>query len=171
MEVVNVVSTASLNCDLDLKSVVHSLVNAIYNPKSFSGLIWRHPKIAGSVLLFRNGKLVHVGSRSIDESRKSIRRYARLLQKLHHSCGITNFKIQTITGVVNVGRTIDLIKLAIFIPEASFEPELFPTVMFRSGGLHFSITKRGKIIITGGKTIKAMESEADNILLLIELSD
>lgn len=170
MEVVNVVSTASLNCVLDLGDIVYRLSRVIYNPTKFSGLIWRHPKICGTLLLFKNRRLVHAGSRSIDSSKKHIRQYSRILQKMNNDVRITNFRIQTITSVIDLKKTLNLAKLSHFIPNASFEPELFPTVMFRQEGMHFSITRRGKIIITGGKSIKAMAEELDSVLLLIEIS-
>ena len=65
----NIVATADIECQLDLKSVALHLRNAEYNPKRFPAVSIRIRDPKTTALIFKSGKMVVTGARSIDDSK------------------------------------------------------------------------------------------------------
>ena len=60
----NLVSTANLACELNLKDLCGHCRNAQYNPKRFAALIMRlRDPIKTTALIFKNGKMVITGAK------------------------------------------------------------------------------------------------------------
>uniref|UniRef100_A0A3B5L941 Uncharacterized protein n=1 Tax=Xiphophorus couchianus TaxID=32473 RepID=A0A3B5L941_9TELE len=90
----NVLSTARLGCKLDLNFIARNKWNCEYNPKVNELQIIRKPR--STARLFRNGTLVCAGAKSIDESHRAARKFARIVQKLNFPVRLLNFQIKNI---------------------------------------------------------------------------
>ena len=65
----NLVSTANLNCVLDLKDIAVKCRNAEYNPKRFAAVIMRMKNpTRTTALIFKTGKMVITGAKSEEDS-------------------------------------------------------------------------------------------------------
>ena len=149
MRLTNVVVHANLGCSFSLRDLANQLTNVRYDPRKFSALIWQHRKIGGNCLLFSNGKINCNGScLSMQDGRRRLRRYARILQKMGYDVCLSQIRILTASGVHQLSGRVDPELLP---QEFSFEPEIFPAVMFRRHGIHFICHLSGKILITGLK--------------------
>ena len=169
MHLTNTVFIASLNCSFDLKKLCYELVNVKYNPRRFNGLIWQHPVIGGNCLLFRNGKINCNGKvRSFKEGRQRLRRYARVLQKLGYSVNLNEVKMVTASAFHVLSGPVDI---PTYCREhgASYEPELFPVMMFKKNSVHFSCYQNGKIVITGIKSSRDIDDTVYPVLIELEL--
>lgn len=71
VKIENVVIYGKLRADIDIERA-SEIVDSIYNPEVFPGLIVRPRVGAPTVLLFTNGSFVVVGSRGIDEARRAL---------------------------------------------------------------------------------------------------
>lgn len=164
MQLTNVVVLGDLKCTFDLRALTHKLVNVRYDPRFFSAMILQHRRIGGNCLLFSNGKINCNGKcRSFQEARRRLRRYARCLQSIGYEVKLSNVRIVTASAVHQLSSRIDPAHL----PSCySYEPELFPAVMFRRHGMHFTCHLSGKVIITG---IKRTSDEDDIYVVLLEL--
>ena len=61
----NLVSTANLNCPLDLNEISFKCRNAEYNPKRFAAVIMRMKEpVRTTALIFKTGKMVITGAKS-----------------------------------------------------------------------------------------------------------
>jgi len=61
----NLVSTANLNCNLDLKDIAFKCRNAEFNPKRFAAVIMRMKQpTRTTALIFKTGKMVITGAKS-----------------------------------------------------------------------------------------------------------
>ena len=61
----NLVSTANLNCPLDLNEIAFKCRNAEYNPKRFAAVIMRMKEpVRTTALIFKTGKMVITGAKS-----------------------------------------------------------------------------------------------------------
>jgi TATA-box binding protein (TBP) (component of TFIID and TFIIIB) len=49
LRVTNVVVSSNLNCTLCLNHITTNICNVIYNPRKYSGMIWKHKKINQNV--------------------------------------------------------------------------------------------------------------------------
>lgn len=152
MELVNVVLSAELGCQLNLHEITRVLDNVIFAPEKFSALRWNHRRISGTILLFKTGKLVLNGCRSHVEALSSLRRYSRILMRMDYIIHLRNIKIQTMTAVYRFNTVINLSKLA-EMGLMNYHPEIFPSCNIRINGIHYSLSKNGVCICTGGKNI------------------
>lgn len=150
-----------LGCPIDLLQLAYRLRNVRYDPKSFSGVIWQHRSIGGNCLLFSNGKINCNGKcSSFREGRHRLRRYARCLQKMGYPVYLSNVRLVTASAVHQLSGAIEPRQLP---KDFTFEPELFPAVMFRRHGMHFTCHLNGKMLITGIKR----HSNLDDIMSVV----
>ena len=164
IEIVNSTFCAQLNCDLDLLFLAQNLINVEYKPSKFNAIILRIREPKSTCLVFNNGKLVLTGCKSVMQCNKAIRIIARKIQKLGFKVKLSNQCIENLVGSVNYGSNIDLSKLSELIGfQASFEPELFPGLIFRTNKCKVLVFQSGKINITGGKTVEDIYSAFDII--------
>ena len=165
MRLTNAVVQGDLGCTLDLRVLTYRLTNARYDPKVFSAVVWQHRKIGGNCLLFSNGKINCNGKcLYLQDGRRRLRRYARKLQKMDYPVRLTNVRVVTASAAHQLTERIDPTRLP---KDFSYEPELFPAVMFRRHGMHFICHLSGKTMITG---IKRSNDLADIYDVLLELS-
>ena len=161
MRLTNVVYQANLNVQIDLKCLVHQLNNVRYNPHTFSGLIYQNRKIGGNCLIFSNGKINCNGACSdFDSGVKRLRRYARILQRLGYVVRLSEIRLVTASAVHKLSGRIN-VKSLCRIQDFQYNPELFPAVMLRRQGIHFTCHLSGSLLITGIKNSK----DLDNVVL------
>ena len=166
MHLTNVVVQGQLNVSIDLTRLANTLINVRYDPARFTGLIWQHRRIGGNCLVFSNGTINCNGKcSSFDEGIKRLRRYARLLQKKGHCRNLSGVKIVTASASHRLENPVRTENIPVSF---RYEPELFPAIMFRREGLHFTLHLSGALIITGIKRQK----DIDDVIypVLVELS-
>jgi transcription initiation factor TFIID TATA-box-binding protein len=150
----NIVSTANLKCELDLREIALQAKNAEYNPKRFAAVIMRIRDPKTTALIFASGKMVCTGARSEEDSRKAARQYAKIINKLGFPVKFSEFKIQNIVGSCDVQFPIRLEGLANAHSRfCSYEPEMFPGLIYRMNKpkIVLLIFVSGKIVLTGAK--------------------
>ena len=148
VQITNVVVQTDLSTDIDLVHLVNHTVDIKYDPGVFSAAIWKHRKIGGCCLVFSNGKLNCNGNRSIQEAKKRIRRYARLLQKHGFPVKIQQIDVITMSAVHQTSSKLDYKKLCNILG-ATYEPEIHNAAMLKRGKVHFNCFHTGKVVITG----------------------
>ena len=165
----NIVSTANLECELNLKAIALLLENAVYNPKRFSGLIMRIKEPKSTALIFNNGKMVVLGAKTEEDSKKASRKFAKTLKSLNFNVIFKNFRIQNIVASCDVKFEIRLNALNLYMKvkgkKPHYEPEVFPGLIYRYSdnnsnynennnklNLVFLVFSSGKIVITGAKS-------------------
>ncbi|CAK5014685.1 unnamed protein product [Meloidogyne enterolobii] len=99
----NVVSTAQLldkNNKFDLYTIATIIKNSKYSPERFSALIIKvEQPIRSTALVFSNGKIVCVGTKSVNESEIGIRNFVHLLSSACDlAINMRAFKIQNIVS-------------------------------------------------------------------------
>ena len=154
----NMVCQADLKVSLNLHKIINKIRDAKYNPSRFSAISWNHKSIGASCLLFRNGKLILHGGKSIENARKCVRQYARIIQKLGYSVQTPNLKVITITMLADLGVKINLTNIVDCFDNASYEPELFNAALVKKNGVHFSVFQSGRVVICGVKSSHLIKS-------------
>ena len=170
-EIQNIVSTAELNCELNLKEIALQAKNVKYNPKKFSGLIMKIREPKTTALIFPNGKMVCLGAKDEEQSKHAIRKFAKIIKKLDYNVSLKNFKIQNIVGSCKLKFKLPLNALCHYITKkmnsrVAYEPELFPGLIYHyisprnnnddmngtNPNIVFLIFSSGNIVIAGAKT-------------------
>jgi transcription initiation factor TFIID TATA-box-binding protein len=135
----NIVCTSDLGCPIDLRSLTLTQRNIRYDRRTFSAVIWKHPSIGGTCMVFGNGKIgVNGNAKTPAEARRRVRRYARLVQKRGWPVTLNTIKIVTMSAYY---RTDDPLSVDAVVRDmgATYEPELFPAAMFKREGIHFTL--------------------------------
>jgi transcription initiation factor TFIID TATA-box-binding protein len=158
----NIVSTANLCCNLNLREIAMQAKNAEYNPKRFSAVIMKIKEPKTTALIFSSGRIVTLGAKTEEDSRKSCRKFAKIIKSLNYQVFFKEFKIQNIVGSVDIKFQISLMKLYMHLIKNSYwrgknyvayEPEQFPGLIYRmiEPNIVLLIFVSGKIVLTGGK--------------------
>ncbi len=88
--------------------------------------------IRGRVTVFKSGKMISTGARSVSESIEQIKHTVEILgdEKFIEKVKIEP-KVRNIVATSNIGK-IDLNSIASTLTKIIFEPEQFPVVIYRS---------------------------------------
>lgn len=100
---------------LPLSFLAKHMVNTEYRPSRFSALVIRIRKPVRAVaLVFSTGKIVCVGTKSVEDAYRAIKRFAEMIistAKLSESIlagSMSTFAIKNAVGSCTLGRRIDL---------------------------------------------------------------
>jgi transcription initiation factor TFIID TATA-box-binding protein len=80
IEIVNVVASTGIGQEINLKQALLALEGADYDPKRFPGLVYRTKDPKTAALLFRSGKIVCTGAKSIDDVYRGMETYSKALE-------------------------------------------------------------------------------------------
>src|SRR2546428_5629165 len=134
IKIENVVASTSLGEELDLQAIARVLGGAEYEPEQFPGLIFRLKEPKTAILLFRSGKVVCTGAKSLENVKTAI----DLVAKQIAAAGISVHKnpeivVQNIVATSDLGAQIDLNAIAISLGagKVEYEPEQFPGLVYR----------------------------------------
>ena len=114
----------------------------------------------GRVTVFRSGKLISVGTKSVEQSKKELRKASKILQKhkLSKSAKIIP-QVRNIVVRFDLKRKLDIEKLSRILPKSMYEPEMFPGLTYRIQDSCVALLfASGKGVIAGAKTIEDINS-------------
>lgn len=151
----NIVSTFSIGLKkLNLINLANSYSFVDYNPHKFAAATMRLTYPRTTALIFGSGNVVCTGGKTPLMSRLAARKYVRLLQKNGKNVAMKKFTIQNIVATSFIDHPLKLREFANdFGAYTSYEPELFPGLVFRTiePKVVFLVFRSGKIVITGAK--------------------
>jgi len=132
VQIENIVATVILEHPLDLSLIEIKLPEVDYNPDQFPGLVYRleQPKI--TALIFKSGKMVVTGAKSVNQLVFAVKKILKtLINKGIPIQGKPQIQIQNIVASANLGAIIDLERAALALPGSMYEPEQFPGLIYR----------------------------------------
>ncbi|MFZ8790560.1 MAG: TATA-box-binding protein [Acidilobaceae archaeon] len=165
VQIENIVATVILEHPLDLSLIEIKLPEVDYNPDQFPGLVYRleQPKI--TALIFKSGKMVVTGAKSVNQLVFAVKKILKtLINKGIPIQGKPQIQIQNIVASANLEAIIDLERAALALPGSMYEPEQFPGLIYRMEKpvVVLLIFSSGKMVITGAKreeeVVKAVNS-------------
>jgi transcription initiation factor TFIID TATA-box-binding protein len=162
----NVVASADINQNVDIKSVNKVFKTSEYNPKKFPGLVFRLKRPKTSTLIFESGKMVCTGAKSEKEAHAAVRKVVRELKK--KDIVILNkpiIEIQNMVASANLKQQVDLEMAADLLDNVMYEPEQFPGLIYRmqSPKTVMLVFSSGKIVCTGGKSTVQVHDAVHNL--------
>ena len=168
IKIENVVASTTLGEELDLQSIALSLDGAEYEPEQFPGLIYRLKEPKTATLLFRSGKVVCTGAKSLPHVEIAITKVAEQLEK----AGIKirtkpKVEVQNIVASSDLGQEINLnaIAISLGLERVEYEPEQFPGLVYRldSPKVVVLLFGSGKLVCTGAKHVEDVSVAVDKI--------
>ena len=164
--IVNVVATGYLGAPLNLSDIPNNLPNVTYNPRKFSGAIYRVKDPKASFLLFSSGKFVCTGTTSVAAAKGASLSMGEGLRTIYESpLTLSNFTIRNIVGTFSTGFQISLENF--YDSRRSnciYGPEYFPGLKFmpsKDEKKTVLLFVSGKVVITGCKKEEEIYEIAD----------
>ena len=156
IKIENVVASTSLGQELDLNTIALALDGAEYEPETFPGLIYRLKDPKAATLLFRSGKVVCTGAKSLEDVKVAVSKVTKEIDKVGVKIrGEPKIEVQNIVASSDLGQNIDLNAIAITLglDRVEYEPEQFPGLVYRidEPKVVLLLFGSGKMVCTGAK--------------------
>jgi len=169
IEIVNVVASTGIGQEINLKQATLALEGADYDPKRFPGLVYRTKDPKTAALLFRSGKIVCTGAKSIDEAYKGIENIFQSLRDIGIDVkGTPEIKVQNIVASADLHSTLNLNAIAggLGLENIEYEPEQFPGLVYRISDPKVVVLLfgSGKMVVTGGRKPEDAANAVDQIV-------
>jgi transcription initiation factor TFIID TATA-box-binding protein len=167
MEIRNIIATTELGCRMNLEDIAERVPESQYDAKRFAGLIWRIKEPKATALLFSNGKMVCLGTKSQLELDGAGRKFTEQLAILGYEPNFPTFTIRNVVGSGDCGFKIKLEqlsddKIGVYIPE------FFPALDYRFKNVTCLIFHSGKVIVTGAKRQEEIEEAFAHLYPLLQ---
>ena len=149
----NIVCTCNLGSTLYLPGLVQALRVAEYNPKRFAAVTYRLRYPRSTCLIFGSGRLVCAGTKTLNQARLALLYYVDAVRKTGLQVDVYEFRVQNMVASATLPHGLDLGRIFTeHSEESSYEPELFPGLIFRGTvPCVFLLFDSGRMVITGGK--------------------
>ncbi len=175
IKIENVVASTQIGENIDLNKIAKEIKDSEYKPKQFPGLVLRTRDPKAAALVFRSGKVVCTGSKSVEDARRAVKQIVKMLKEI----GIPviddpDVKVQNIVASADLGVDLNLnaIAIGLGLENIEYEPEQFPGLVYRLDNprVVVLIFGSGKMVVTGGKSPedarKAVERIAEELRTL-----
>jgi transcription initiation factor TFIID TATA-box-binding protein len=165
----NVVASTDIGQELDLETLAADLRATDYNPDHFPGLVYRMQDPKAAALIFRSGKVVCTGAKSVAAVTAALERVFDELRELGVQVDCSpDVEIQNIVSSADLGHQLNLnaIAIGLGLEHIEYEPEQFPGLGYRldDPSVVALLFGSGKLVITGGE----QTDDAEQALNVIE---
>ena len=167
----NIVATVILENALDLNLIEARIPDVDYNPDQFPGLVYRLQSPRITALVFKSGKMVVTGAKSIKQLVWAVKTILKkFMTKGIVIQGRPQIQIQNIVASANLNVLVDLEKAAFVLPHSMYEPEQFPGLIYRmeKPRVVLLIFSSGKMVITGAKRENEVFDAVNNIYNILK---
>jgi transcription initiation factor TFIID TATA-box-binding protein len=174
LEIQNVVASTALGHELDLQSVALDLEGADFDPDQFPGLVYRTQNPHAAALIFRSGKIVCTGAKSVEDVHEAIEVVFENLSDLGIEVPANpSIEVQNIVTSGDLDEVLNLnaITIGLGLENVEYEPEQFPGLIYRldEPDVVVLLFGSGKTVITGGK--EPEDAQAATEVLVSQLTD
>ncbi|MEM7826953.1 MAG: TATA-box-binding protein [Candidatus Aenigmatarchaeota archaeon] len=161
----NVVASTNINKIIPLDKLLTVLEASEYEPEQFPGLVYRLDKPRAASLIFRSGKIICVGARSIPEVKEALREIVKKVKKVVPKIDEENIKIkiENIVVTVDLKKELNLDDLAFNLEASEYEPEQFPGLVYRlfDPKVAFLLFSSGRVVCAGSKSFADVRKAVD----------
>jgi len=173
IKVVNIVSTATLSRRVIIESLPQLFPHeALHDEEVYGGRVayFKSETMHGKVTIFPSGKLISLGTRSIEESIRDLNLVAKALKS-----GLTDPKIRNIVATADLGHFVDLEQISLIREMASiYEPEQFPGAIIKIPLREENIATillfaSGKLVCVGLKNLVDIKKSIEKLVNLISI--
>ncbi len=169
VEIVNVVASTGIGQDINLNQATLALEGADYDPKRFPGLVYRTKDPKTAALIFRSGKIVCTGAKSIDDVYRGLENVFQSLRNIGIDVqGTPEIKVQNIVASADLHAVLNLnaIAIGLGLENIEYEPEQFPGLVYRLSEPKVVVLLfgSGKLVVTGGRKPEDAVNAVDRIV-------
>ena len=173
IKIENVVASTALEQEIDLISVTQALEGADYDPEQFPGLVYRTKDPKTAALIFRSGKIVCTGAKSIEDVDRGLKKVFSKMKSVGIDITIKpEITVQNIVASADLSTILNLnaIAIGLGLENIEYEPEQFPGLVYRldKPKVVVLLFGSGKLVVTGGKKPKDAEDAVERIVSELE---
>jgi transcription initiation factor TFIID TATA-box-binding protein len=173
IKIENVVASTAIGQEIDLKNLTIALEGADYDPERFPGLVYRTKDPKTAALIFRSGKIVCTGAKSIDDVGLGLKNLFKKMGEVGIKVeGTPDVKVQNIVASADLASVLNLnaIAIGLGLENIEYEPEQFPGLVYRidKPKVVVLLFGSGKLVVTGGKQPKDAEDAVVRIVRELE---
>ncbi len=169
MKIENVVASTTIAKELELPKLKKALPESEYHPEQFPGLVLRLDEPKTAALLFRSGKVVCTGAKTIKDVERAIKKVCNKVEgagfRVYKEPEIT---VQNIVASANLRAQLNLIAIAqaVGLEKIEYEPEQFPGLVYRMDEPKVVILLfgSGKLVCTGARKAEQVEEAVKEII-------
>ena len=164
----NIVASANLGREIDLRHLSNVLTGADYDPATFPGLVFRQKNPKTATLIFRSGKIVCTGSKTLEQLTQSVDQVIRCITKAGISVQTSpKIEVQNIVASSDLGHPVNLVSVvfALGMENVEYEPEVFPGLVYRLDDPKVVILLfgSGRLVCTGARKPEDVEKAVERI--------
>jgi len=168
IKIENVVASTQIGENIDLVKISKEIKDSEYKPKQFPGLVLRTSEPKAAALVFRSGKIVCTGSKSVEDARRAVKQIVKMLKGIGISViDEPDVKVQNIVASADLGTDLNLnaIAVGLGLENVEYEPEQFPGLVYRltDPRVVVLIFGSGKMVVTGGKSPEDAQKAVEKI--------
>ena len=110
IKIENVVASTDIQKVISLDKLLNILEASEYEPEQFPGLVYRLDEPRVATLIFRSGKIICVGARSISAAKIALRKTVHNIKKIGIRVNENKIrvKIENIVVAINFGKELNL---------------------------------------------------------------
>jgi len=169
IKIENVVASTGIGREINLKQVTLELEGADYDPEQFPGLVYRTKDPKTAALIFRSGKIVCTGAKSIDDVYRGLENVFQSLRNIGIDVkGTPEIKVQNIvaSGDLHSALNLNAIAIGLGLENIEYEPEQFPGLVYRLSDPKVVVLLfgTGKLVVTGGRKPEDAVNAVDRIV-------
>ena len=169
IKVENVVASSDIGQELDLETLAMDLEATDYDPENFPGLVYRMHDPKAAALIFRSGKVVCTGAKSVEDVETALGQVFDELRNLGVEVDDSPaIHVQNIVSSADLKANLNLnaIAIGLGLEHIEYEPEQFPGLVYRldDPDVVALLFGSGKLVITGGKQL----TDAEEALTVIK---
>jgi len=170
MKITNIVATVKVAPSLDLEKIAHSVKNTEF---AASGAKWLKMRVQPEnkyVAFYKSGKFLVTGVNSIEQLHGIAERVASILKGAHIEIDEPRIIVHNIvvSEQIEINVPLEHIIYGLDPYKSSYEPEQFPSILYKDWGVSFLLFSSGKVIISGIKKIEEIEEIIEKFKEVIE---
>ncbi|MBW3582837.1 MAG: TATA-box-binding protein [Euryarchaeota archaeon] len=165
----NVVASTAIGEELDLDEISSAFDEAEYEPEQFPGLVFRVKTPKTAALIFRSGKVVLTGAKSIADVETAIGIVCNELKAKGFN-GIQDNPEITVQNIVSTAAldaelNLNAVAIGLGLENVEYEPEQFPGLIYRLKvpKVVLLLFGSGKLVVTGAKSADDARTAVDKI--------
>ncbi len=172
LKVENVVASIRLASYIELETLTSQLSD-VEEKSNFPGLVIKIKKPKATILLFRSGKVVITGTKSVKSLSSIITKVRNRLMDLGIELDAEpKIKVENIVSSGSFGKQINLDLISLTLDRTIYEPEVFPGLIYKveEPKVCFLIFSSGNIICTGAKNNKDIITAVKDLAVTLKES-
>ena len=165
----NVVASTAIGDELDLDEISEIFEQAEYEPEQFPGLVFRIADPKTAALIFRSGKVVLTGAKSVAAVHTAIGIVVNELtaKGIAGLSGTPEIQVQNIVSTADLHSELNLnaVAIGLGLENVEYEPEQFPGLIYRLKvpKVVVLLFGSGKLVVTGAKSKEDAMEAVDKI--------